>query len=180
MENQKTLLEVVDDLKKAGYDNDFEYHADHIHAIQGNKKFNVDEFKVDQGFQFACTTSGDCSAVYAITPNNENLKGVLVDYYDSMRELDDKIAEKFKANEKQVVADESRVETRYGLRKVFKDDFNQDPDRYELRKGFPDVPKCPYGQTFKMLGYDKKDHDYVWFVTSILKDDRLKEVDYKG
>lgn len=66
-----------------------------------------------------------------------------------------------------------RVPTKYGVQKVYKAEFNEDPDRYVLRKGFPDFPECPYGESFSMLGYDTHDKRYVWLVTSILKDERL-------
>ncbi|MCB0388796.1 MAG: hypothetical protein KDD23_09085 [Winogradskyella sp.] len=174
-----SLLEVVDQLKKDGYENDFQYHADHIHAIQGNVKLEIDDFNVDKAYQFECATSGDCSAVYAISSVKNNLKGVLVDFYDAnIRKLDDKIAKKFNVDTQVNHNDESKIETRYGMKKIFKDDFNKNPDRYELRVGYPDFPKCPFNQTFKMLGYDKEEKDYVWLVTSIIKDDRLKKVNY--
>jgi hypothetical protein len=177
--SQDTLLEVVDSLKKAGYDNDFEYHADHIHAIQGNVKLSTDDFNVDKGYQFECTTSGDCSAVYAISSDSRNIKGVLVDFYDSnTRKLDDKIIEKFNVETQKNTTDESRVTTRYGMNKIFKDEFNENSERFELRFGYPDFPKCPFGNSFKMLGYDKEKKEYVWLVTSILNDERLSRVTY--
>lgn len=60
-----------------------------------------------------------------------------------------------------------------GVPKILKADFNEDPDRYVLRKGFPDFPECPFGNSFSMLGYDNVKERYVWLVTSILKDERL-------
>jgi hypothetical protein len=50
------------------------------------------------------------------------------------------------------------VPAKYGVPKVFKSEFNEDPDRYVLRKGFPDFPECPYGESFSMLGYDTQDN----------------------
>ena len=69
-------------------------------------------------------------------------------------------------------------EERYGLPKINKMRFNEDPDRYELRKGFPDFPPCPGNATYSMLGYDRKLEQYVWLVSSIMKDERLKTVKY--
>jgi hypothetical protein len=66
------------------------------------------------------------------------------------------------------------AQTKYGVRKVFKEEFNAAPKRYVLRKGFPDFPKCPFGQEFTMLGYDTQSHEYVWLVTSIIRDSRLQ------
>ena len=68
--------------------------------------------------------------------------------------------------------------TKYGVPKVLKSEFNEDPDRYVLRKGFPDFPECPPGESFPMLGYDTRDGRYVWLVSSILKDERLRTENY--
>ena len=35
-----------------------------------------------------------------------------------------------------------------------------------------------YCNSFKALGFDKEKREYVWMVTSIIKDDRLKKVVY--
>lgn len=51
-------------------------------------------------------------------------------------------------------------------------------NRYVLRIGFPDFPKCPVGTAFSMLGFDEQMQQYVWLATSILKDSRLKSVEY--
>jgi hypothetical protein len=172
------LLETVYQLKNEGYSQDFEIHGNHIHLIQGNAKYSIEEFEVDKGYQFNCSTTGDCSALYSISSNDKKVKGVLVDYYDSMRELDGEISKKFGVKAEQSEHDDLSRSTRYGLNKVFKEMYNENPERYELRIGYPDFPKCPFGETFKMLGYDNSNKEYVWLVTSVLKDERLKRVNY--
>ncbi len=72
------------------------------------------------------------------------------------------------------------ADLRYGVRKVRKPEFNADPERYVLRIGFPDFPDCPFGQGFTMLGYDTARQEYVWLVTKIIRDDRLRNVPYNG
>ncbi len=64
---------------------------------------------------------------------------------------------------------------KYGMPKIYKDIFNQNPERFELRIDYPDMPACPFGNSFKALGFDKEKREYVWMVTSIIKDDRLKK-----
>lgn len=68
-------------------------------------------------------------------------------------------------------APEVKINRQYGMRKIGKVDF--DPERYVLRVGFPDFPPCPYGHTFKALGYDQVTHEYVRFASSILKSSQL-------
>ena len=76
--------------------------------------------------------------------------------------------------------EDTTAELKFGfIPKVHKSEFNKQPHRYVLRKGFPDFPACPFGQSFSMLGYDNQLKRYVWLVTSIIKDERLRTEDYK-
>ena len=68
----------------------------------------------------------------------------------------------------------------HGLRKVLKNDFDGDPERYVLRQGFPDFPPCPWGGAFSILGFDTAEQSYVWLVKSVLKDRRLIRIPYRG
>jgi len=69
------------------------------------------------------------------------------------------------------------IHRQYGMRKITKSEF--DANRYILRKGFPDFPNCPYGHTFKMLGYDTHTQEYVRLAPDVLKLDTLKTEHYK-
>jgi hypothetical protein len=42
------------------------------------------------------------------------------------------------------------------------------------------MPACPFGNSFKALGYDRISKEYVWLVTSIIKDKRLERVTFEG
>lgn len=66
--------------------------------------------------------------------------------------------------------------TKHGLRKVLKAEFEEHPEFFELRKGFSDLPNCPYGNQHSAMGFDKQNEEYVWLVKSILKDSRLNKV----
>ena len=70
------------------------------------------------------------------------------------------------------------VPMKYGMRKVFKEEFNANPDNFELRQGYSNMPACPFGNSFKALGYDKTKKEYVWLVTSIIKDERLNKNEF--
>jgi len=69
------------------------------------------------------------------------------------------------------------IRRQYGMRKILKEEF--DSQRYILRKGFPDFPACPYGHTFKMLGYDMQTKTYVRLAPAILKEHSLQTIEYK-
>lgn len=72
------------------------------------------------------------------------------------------------------------VPSRYGLRKVYKNEFDRDPERDVLRIGYPDFRECPFGESFSMLGFDTAEQAYVWLVTSILRDSGLNRIPYQG
>ena len=74
--------------------------------------------------------------------------------------------------------DNKTSDMRYGLRKVQRAAFMAEPLRYILRFGFPDFPACPFGQSFTMLGYDTEKREYVWLATKILRDERLKRIQF--
>ena len=65
------------------------------------------------------------------------------------------------------------------LPRVHKNNFDEDANRYVLRKGFPDFPSCPFGGNFSMLGYDTKLERYVWLSKSIIKNENLNIIQYE-
>ena len=101
---------------------------------------------------------------------------MLLDVLDTFYSLPDNfVNSKIKSTEPTILQHEdSSVDLKFGfIPKVHKAKFNEEPDRYVLRKNYPDFPACPFGQSFSMLGYDKGLSRYVWLTTSILKDERL-------
>jgi hypothetical protein len=90
------------------------------------------------------------------------------------------LTERLAENRHTELVEDGDVPSRYGLRKVYKDEFDRDPERYVLRIAYPDFPECPFGQSFSMLGFDTAEQTYVWLVTSILRDSRLKRIPYQG
>jgi len=75
---------------------------------------------------------------------------------------------------------QNKGDRKYGLRRILKQEFNINPNRFELRIGFPDAPLCPYGNHFSALGFDLSYAEYVWFSKGILKDERLIKVVFKN
>ena len=75
--------------------------------------------------------------------------------------------------------DDDEPYIKYGLKKISPSEFEADSSRYVLRIGFPDFPECHVGVDFSMLGFDELTKEYVWLCTSILKDNRLKRIEYQ-
>lgn len=171
--NENNLLGAVNELRAKGYSDNYDVHNDQLICTNTNKFLSSDEFEIENAYQFEITENAvDSQFLFTIKDNETNDKGLLIDlmgthYYD----------ETLISNKLNVPMDtyicEDNAPKKYGMAKVYKEVFNEDPARYELREGFNNMPACPFGNSFKALGYDKKNKEYVWFVTSILKDDRL-------
>lgn len=70
-------------------------------------------------------------------------------------------------------------EKKYVLDIITAEIFDHCQDRYEIRKGnLPNAPLCPFGNTFKWIGFDKKEMKYVRFTKSVFKR-LIKELDPK-
>ncbi len=182
--DNNTLLEVLEDLKNRGYTEEFRLHKNptHLHAISKDIILEPKDFTVTEAYRFEGSGSEeDVSEIYAIDSPANNLKGFLVDELDEFRKLPDHpTIEKLQIEKTVLVYDDSNEEQKYGVPKVYKSKYNENPERYELRKNFPDFPPCPFGNSFSMLGYDKQENRYVWLVSSIIKDDQLSINDYEN
>jgi hypothetical protein len=130
------------------------------------------DFRIDGAYRFDGAVGwGDSSNLYAISVSRDSTKGLVIDAFDLQRR---DLNEAFSTPPLVALHDDSEFAAmKYGVPKVLKAEFNADPDRYVLRKGFPDFPECPFGQEFSMLGFDRLKMRYVWLVTSIFKDERL-------
>ena len=77
-----TLSEAVEDLKRLGYQDDFELKKDCIVCNRIDKKLNPEDFTVDQMYRFeGMSSTGDNSVLYAISSSDGKLKGLIVDAY---------------------------------------------------------------------------------------------------
>lgn len=171
------VVDAVKELIAKGYTHDYRLHGGKLTDASTNTRLKFDDFRVEAAFRFeSAPDSGDGSNLYAIASRSGACKGLLIDAFDlfdsdenrdALRKLDAPVA---------VPAFDNSADApmKYGVRKVFKEEFNEKPDRFVLRKGFPDFPECPFGQAFTMLGYDTQEHQYVWLVTSIIRDPRLR------
>lgn len=167
-----SLTDAVSDLKRKGYLDELLFENDEVVNLSKGIKLKVGKFMIDSAYQFESGEKGeDTSIIYAVSANDRSFKGLFIDSLNLHGEDNDsRIKEKIIA----VEPHESEQGTKFGLPKIHKADFNENPNRYVLRRGFPDFPQCPFGQSFTMLGFDTENQEYVWLVTSIIKDERLK------
>ncbi|MBO9151524.1 hypothetical protein ACFOTA_04860 [Chitinophaga sp. GCM10012297] len=183
MSPKSNIVKIVKELDKLGYTEEFRIVGGKLYWVETSDRYDPDQIEVDHAYRFESSgTREDSSLVYGISVPKERIKGILIDVFDTLSSLEDTpvVNKVLSATTLLLTHEDSGLELKFGLLpKVHKSKFDEDPHRYVLRKGFPDFPPCPFAQSFSMLGYDHKLKQYVWLTTSILKDERLKAIDYK-
>lgn len=182
MDTASDLVKTVKDLVGQGYVHEFRIKDGLLHDLASDTPVNTDMIRVDTALRFESEpAAGDGSNLYAVTDTKTGNKGLLIDAFDTLdttcaKELFDHLNTERKA----IHEEHDDPNIRYGLRKIYKADFDQDPERYVLRIAFPDFPSCPFGESFSVLGFDTANQEYVWLVTSIMRDARLARVPFQG
>lgn len=176
------VVEAVSRLVNEGYDREYRIRDGQLFDLELGSPLDPTDIHVDIALRLESgPDAGDASNVYAISERKTHGKGLLVDASDIFDEICDRgLAERLVENRQTGFVEDSDVPSRYGLRKVYKDEFDRDPERYVLRIGYPDFPACPFGESFSVLGFDAAEQAYVWLVTSILRDSRLNRIPYQG
>jgi hypothetical protein len=176
------VVQAVSGLINKGYDREYRIKDGHLFDLALNSPLDARDIHVDTALRLESgPDGGDASNVYAISDRKTHRKGLLIDAFDIFDEICDRgLAERLVQNRSTELVEDSDVPSRYGLRKVYKDEFDRDPERYVLRIGYPDFPECPFGESFSVLGFDTAEQTYVWLVTSILRDPRLNRIPYQG
>ena len=178
--NENNLLGAVNELRAKGYEDDYIVDENNLICTNSNKCLTVNDFEVEDAFQFEITENAiDSQFLFTIKDKQTQNKGLLIDLMGSHYYDDTLISEKLKVPTDMYVCEDNSP-MKYGMPKIFKDIFNQNPERFELRIGHLDMPACPFGNSFKALGYDRISKEYVWLVTSIIKDKRLERVTFEG
>lgn len=176
------IVEAVSELIKRGYGREYRIKDGGLYDLATGMKIGTSDVQVDVSLRFESGSGGgDGSNVYAITDGRTKGKGLLIDAFDTLdqdcsREL---FARLTTARRPKRISEEV-APSRYGLRKIYKSEFDEDPERFVLRIDFPDFPPCPFGQSFSVLGFDTAEQRYVWLVTSILRDSRLARVPFQA
>lgn len=177
--NENNLLDAVEELKQNGYADDFVIEDDHFVSTITGLKVGKEDVNVTAGYRFEITENAvDTQNLFVIESPAHKTKGLLVDLLGMHAFSEKGIAKLLDIPLMTYVFDDNEQDLKYGLPKIYKSDFEANPGRYELRIGFPDFPLCPFEQSYNMLGFDKSENRYVWLVTSILKDKRLKTSKY--
>lgn len=175
------LIQAVLELLRRGYDHEYRIRDGHLYDLTADQPVVAGDVQVDAAMRFESGPhASDGSNVYAIADRKAGRKGLLIDAFDTLDgDSSRELYERLNVDRRAVHERGGEIASRYGLKKVFKEEFDEEPERFVLRIGFPDFPPCPFGQSFSILGFDTAEQSYVWLVTSILRDSRLLRVPYQ-
>lgn len=81
MKNYETLVDAINDLKKNGYEEDFNLSHTCIDCANKNSRYPAEEFVVDEVHRFEGMTDPDDSAILFAITAADGTKGVLVSAY---------------------------------------------------------------------------------------------------
>jgi hypothetical protein len=179
---ENDIVKVVDELRPKGYSDDFVIKDNLICSTSMNRGFGEEDVIIEGGYQFDIIENAfDTQYLFAVFIPKYELRGLIIDllgvYFYSEDQTISRILRKVSLVT--YIFDDDEPYIKYGLRKVSPSEFGANTNRYVLRIGFPDFPACPVGVAFSMLGFDEQAQEYIWLSTSILKDSRLKRVEYK-
>ncbi len=176
------VLEVVRSLIAKGYDREYRVKDGNLVDLEQGSSLNPCTIRVDAALRLESGDDAeDASNIYAITDPATNHKGLLIDAFDVFDEMCDRdLSERLVEHRETAPEGDQDAPSKHGLRKVYKNEFDRDPERFVLREDFPDFPACPFGGAFSILGFDTAEQSYVWLVTSIIRDPRLIRVPYQG
>lgn len=180
--NETDLVKVVDELRLKGYSDSFTIKDNLIYSIDMGQGFEEKDVIIEGAYQFDISEEAfDTQNLFAVYIPKYELRGLIIDLLGMYLYMEGQAISKILRDVPLVtyIYDDDNPYFKYGLKKVSPPEFDADAKRYVLRIGFPDFPECPVGNDFSMLGFDEKKQEYVWLVTSILKDRRLKRVEYK-
>lgn len=181
MKNFNNLVEASNYYIQQGYTDNLHLMNEQIVCNDKNTVLNQGDFTIDAVYRFEENTDpSDNSVLYAISSKDGKIKGMLIDAYGIYQSAGSNVFLQYAEPITNKHSTDDPEGFKYGVRKLSKAEYNENPDRYELRLGYPDFPSCPWGNSFSMLGYDKEKEEYLWFVSSIIKDSRLVKRLYKS
>ena len=154
--NVGDIVDAVSDLLRRGYDHEYRIRDGQLYDLTADKPVDAGDARVDGAMRFeSAPDAGDGSNIYAIADRKSGSKGLLIDAFDALdRDCSSELYERLNADRRALHDSVGEIANRYGLRKIFKEEFDGEPERFVLRIGFPDFPPCPFGQSFSMLGFD--------------------------
>lgn len=86
MKNYESLSEALTDLRKRGYDNDFETQSICLYCSDLDMRLDPEDFHVDEVYRFQGDSNPEGSSVIYAISSSTGVKGTLVDAYGAYSE----------------------------------------------------------------------------------------------
>ena len=86
MNNYESLVDALDDLKKRGYEADFETQTDCLYCSNLDLRLYEEEFHVDEVYRFEGDSDPENNSVLYAISSSTGVKGVLIDSYGTYAE----------------------------------------------------------------------------------------------
>jgi hypothetical protein len=86
MKNYESLVDALDDLKKRGYQADFEPQSNCLYCSNLDLRLTEEEFQIDEVYRFEGDSNPDDNAVVYAFTSPEGVKGTIVDGYGAYSE----------------------------------------------------------------------------------------------
>lgn len=84
----KTKADIVMDLQKKGYDNDFVMQPEELLCVQKMQAVDPNDFEVAASYRFQAKRGEDKDCViFALRSIRDNLKGILITYQNGFKEI---------------------------------------------------------------------------------------------
>jgi hypothetical protein len=175
------VLAAVQSFVAKGYDREYGAKDGNLVDLELGSTLDPCTIHVDAALRLESGNHAeDASNICAITDPAARRKGLLIYALDVFDQIHRDLSGRLVAHRETAPAGDQNEPSKLGLRKVYKNDFHRNPERYVQREGFSDVPPCPFGGDFGILGFDTPEHEYVWLVTSIIRDPTLIRAPYQG
>jgi hypothetical protein len=84
----KTKADIVMDLQRKGYDNDFVMRPEELLCVQKMQTVDPNDFEVAASYRFQAKPGEDKDCViFALRSIRDNLKGILITYQNGFKEI---------------------------------------------------------------------------------------------
>jgi hypothetical protein len=161
----RDMIEAVTHLLRRGYDHEYRIREGQLYDPTADKPVAASDARVDSAMRFESSPdAGDGSNIYEIADRRAGSKGLLIDAFDALgQECSRELYEQLNANRPTRHEKGGAIASRYGLRKVSKEEFDGDPGRFVLRIGFPDFPLARSGSRSRCSGSTRRSNPtYGW------------------
>lgn len=132
------VLDAVQSFVAKGYDREYRVKDGALVDLELGSTLDPCSIRVDAALRLESGDGAeDASNIYAITDPATEHKGLLIDAFDVFDEICHRdLSERLIEHRETAPAGDEDVPSKHGLRKVYKSEFDRDPERYVLERAF--------------------------------------------